>query len=268
MTIQSLIDERKKKRVRDAIAKGDASIFKVKKAEPEPPKILRIRGPGLEVLVTRKNGCSFREALRKADAGNRVIASNERLDDVLLPNIPFMLVGDPPENEELRAIWLAFPCWTGTVTAYQEPEKSLGSTIEYIDERVNIRYVFPVPKKFKGVKDAILVAEHPDYTVEKDGDDRVIHAAHVDLIEKFPAENGWYVVDPKHGITTCDNVQIPASKTRYLFRIGKRVGPVGRSVMSPDHIDGKNYILLDAKPAQGAGVIVEAPALNKSGDKP
>ena len=112
-----------------------------------------IRGPSLEVFIPRSSGVTMKEALARATAEKRVIASNKRLSQALVGS---------KEWETIRA---ALPCWTGTMIAYDKPDQKLGKTIEYLDSKTKIRYVFPVPEEHQRKKNVLLVAEHPGFTL-------------------------------------------------------------------------------------------------------
>jgi len=214
----------------------------------------RIRGSKLAIMITcgihRK---PFEEGLALADSKDMVIASNKRIGQAL--------VG----SEEWEAVREALPCWSGTMTAYVEPAKKLGKTVEYVDPGTKRRWVFPVPDEHQDKKDAILIAEHPDYFLETDGKNLIVRAAHVDLIEKFPAADGWFPVDPKHDTPIDVEVENGGhSARRFLQRIRERVGPVSRSYIFakgdcfyPQYYDGRRYIVFGGYPY--LGIIVEAP---------
>lgn len=211
-----------------------------------------IRGPKLEILTPTHRvmrydrgtpfytGIPFDEALRIAEQGRRVIASNARMSKALV------------KNDEWRRISKRCECWTGTMTAYVKPGERFGAMIEYIDRMTQQRWVFPVPEQFRGIRDAILVTEHPDYTLERDGKNFVVLAKTVDIVENFPAVaehhiywdvfgdnysnleinirigNGWSAVDAKHSIPQARDDQgkeIHLNMTRYE----SWVGPVSRS---------------------------------------
>ena len=217
------------------------------KKKPEPKPIHEeswIKGPKLEVFIPKNPGATMEEALARAEKEKRVIASNKRLDQAL--------VG----SDEWKSMQAAFYCWSGTMTAYEKPGKKFGKTVEYVDDKTNIRYVFEVPSQYVGEKDSILVSEHPDYKLEMDGNNRIIRAAVVDLIERFPASGGWYLTDSKHGIPIGDSVDSSDSNERYLFRIEKRVGLSAR-VFNCFGIS-RNVVLGDA-PSVSIGVAVECP---------
>ena len=205
----------------------------------------RIRGPHLAVLVKRAGGgVPFEEGLRKANDAGVVIASNKRLNMAL-------------ESDEWQRVRDVFACWTGTMTAYTKPGERLGKQVEYVDSKTGYRWVFAVPEAHRDKKDAILVAEHPGYNLEVDGNNRVIHtdAANVGLVEKFPAFDGWYLGDPKYDIPNGDQVSF-SDKARHLWRTDQRVGPVRRG--SFFGYDGRLGVGLNESPSVGLGVAVEA----------
>ena len=251
MKLNSLVDPKKEELIREAIRKKDASLLMKKKPAEEPardtkPDDKRIQSSSLEVFIPSKPGVTMEEALAKAEAEKRVIASNRRLDQAL--------VG----SDEWESIRDVFACWTGTMSAYEEVGKPFGEVVEYVDDQTKLKYLFVVPQNYRGKTDCILVAEHPDYSLEIKGNDRIVRAAVVDLIERFPAETQkWYLADPKHGIPFGEQVDSSDSNARYLWRIEKRVGPVARSY---DYYYGDNrrYVLLDDWPSGGLGVAVES----------
>ena len=249
MKLNSLVDPKKRELVREAIRKKDASLLIKKKPAEEPARGGKqegkwIRGSGLEVLVYHKSGVSI-EALERAAQLGRVIASNKRLDQAL--------VG----SEEWESVKEVFQCWSGTMSAYEEVGKPFGEVVEYIDSETKLKYLFPVPQKYRGKKDCILVAEHPDYSLEIKGNERIIRAEKVDLIEKFPAENQkWYLADPKHGIPFGDLVDELDSNARYLWRIEKNVIPVARYYYYGDVV--RRDVGLVGRPSGGRGVVVES----------
>jgi len=208
----------------------------------------RIRGPNLAVLIKRANGVPFEEGLARANAENRAIASNKRLSQVL----------ESKEREYIIDIEV-FPCWSGIMAAYVKPDEKLGKAVEYVDSVPGYRWVFPVPKEHQDKKDSILVAAHPNYNLEIDGNNRIVHAAQVDLIERFPAKYGRYLGDTLHDIPCGrDSIGISDQDARYLWRIDSRVGPCARGIYwNGSSISG--YVILAFRPSDRFGVAVEAP---------
>lgn len=213
-----------------------------KTIQRKPENKERIRGPKLAVLVKKPKGVPFVEGLRMADEDGFVIASNARLDKALAG------------SDEWQEIKEGFPCWSGTMTAYKEPGKKLGETIEYVDPMTKERWIFRVPKKHQKRKNAILVAEHPNYTLEVDGKNIVVHATAIDLVKRFPASDGLYPTNESHSITS----KRGSSNQRFLNRINRRVGPSAR-----DHgfysmfMDAKHIVDISFEPSGSLGIIVE-----------
>ena len=160
------------------------------------------------------------------------------------------------------------------MTAYVKPgqafreggervEKLDSHAIVYIDPETKYRWIFPIPEEYLDEKDAVLVAEHPDYTLEIDGKDRVVKATKVDMVGDFAAkERGWYVGDPKYNLPS----GVPVTKddaTTEFYRIGKRVGPVSCYYEYVD-FDFRCDSFLNGKPSAKLGVLVEAATAGES----
>jgi hypothetical protein len=205
----------------------------------------RTRGP-LAVLVERSNGVPMEEALAKADEAGADIASNKRLSKAL--------VG----SEEWRSISEVLACWSGTMTAYDKPDKKLGKAIEYTDSETGTRYVFPVPEEHQGKKNVVLVAEHPHFTLETDGKTRVVQAKEVGVVSEFPvASENWHLGDAKYDIPTGKKVDARDEAARCLWRIDKRVGLVARGDYFSGY-DGRRSVDLVNRASSVFGVAIEA----------
>lgn len=206
----------------------------------------RIRGPTIARLVKSDPGAPFVEGIAKADEKKRIICSNTRLTYALF------------EGEDHRAKD-AFPCWTGTIAAYDMPGKKLGKKIESVDSLTKERWVFPVSEEFRGEENCVLVAEHPNYIIEVDGRNRVVQPMDISIVRGFPISNGCYAEDQKYGIPI-DQKAEPEWDGRYLWRIGKRVGPIARGFgyvkFGPFAI--RRNVHLDKDPSRQLGIIVEA----------
>ena len=151
------------------------------------------------------------------------------------------------------------PCWSGTMTGYKEPGEELGKTIEYTDPGSGKKWVFKVPDQYRREKDAILVVEHPNYLLDKEGDNMVINTHNANIIRYFPPENGYYMGDPIYDIPSGERVSHENDNARYLKRIASRVGPVARGFGYAEfgaHAIMKN-INLDIEPSRRLGIIVE-----------
>jgi hypothetical protein len=206
----------------------------------------KVRGPNLAVLVKAIKGVPFEEGLARADKENRVIASNARLSKALI---------DSGEWENIREI---FPCWSGTMTAYVEPGRKLGEQVESVVSETGHRWVFAVPYEYRDQKNAILIVEHPDYSLEIDGNNRVVHAKAVALVKDFPEKSRWYKEDPIHAIPAGSELgRFFSDSAMQLWRTDKRVGPVGRDFGLIYHY-GAKVIVLSLPPTADSGMAVES----------
>jgi hypothetical protein len=234
-----------------------------------PAKIKRIRGSKLRVLVEGAMGVSFPKALELVDKEGLVIASNKRLDRVLIGNnvgetkmwAPCMnrhIVSHYPlPSEEYRELKSGFGCWTGTMVGYGMGGKKLGKYVIYTDSATQDRHVFPVPVQYRKEKNAILVVEHPDYALVKDGKDLVVAVWDenaVGLVRGFPPENARCLPDEKYGIPFGNEVHYENNSARFVWRNPAHVGPTYRFELSNgqivDFTTGWNV---------KSGAIVEAP---------
>jgi hypothetical protein len=172
-----------------------------------------------KILVTRFNGVSFDRAFLATEQGARIL-SNKELDKILV------------ESDVWKSVKDVFAAWSGTMTAYAEPEKKLGSTIEYQDPRSKINWIFPVPAGCKGLKNAILVAEHPDYNLVKEKENRIVVNVPKDkiiVVENIPTEEGSYAYDEKTRVPINQKMECSENNShRHFYRTLKRVGPVAR----------------------------------------
>jgi hypothetical protein len=227
----------------------------------------RVRGPHLYILVKASKGLPFEEGLRTAHEARRIIIPTKMFNLAL----GGLELRDPDASR----------CWSGTMTCHVEPDKTfreageqidgLGHAIVYVDE--GKRWIFPVPENYRGGTNAILVAEPPDYTLEVDGQNRVVHASWVELVRLFPTKSErWFVGDPKHDIPQGDQLGSSDNEgtrflsrtdgseheeARFLFRIEKRVGPLARDFVYDGYSDRRG-IRLDNWPSSSLGLIVEA----------
>jgi hypothetical protein len=212
----------------------------------------RIRGPSLAVFVKCKEGVTPEKALSMAEGeggffrSSFVIASNKTLDRALA-------------GKEWQKLLDILPCWSGTMTAYVKPGKKLNKFVECVVSRTGHTYVFPVPQEHQGKKNSILVAEHPDYFLEADGKYRVVQATATSLIERFPAEGGFYLPDAEHGIPCGGKADYSNPFARILWRDEKRVGLVSRGEHYPLDRVGAQIVGLNASAICTFGVAIESP---------
>jgi hypothetical protein len=217
----------------------------------------RIRGPDLAVFIKRKEGVPMEDAIRRADEAGLVMASNKRLSNALVGSEGCRSISDAP-------CW-----WTGTMTGYVKPGRTFrqeterissidnGHFIAHTDPKTKIRYLFPVMEGYLDKSDCILAVNHPDFELVKDGNDRIIRAARIDLIERFPDSYGWYLGDAKYDIPHGDAVDGRNQDARFFQRTEGRVGLVVRSVY--DNINWRSVSILGHGASNALGVAVEAP---------
>jgi hypothetical protein len=203
-------------------------------------KTKRIRGPNLSTLVPRYNGVSVEDALRIADEAGAVIASNNRLHRALT------------NRKELSAIGWGLPCWSGTLVGYEKPDQELGEVIEFIDDLIDTRYIFPVPQEYVGSKNIALVVEHPHFQLVKDGKDRIVQADDVNIISRFPVEYHWEgYSDSRY----CLPVFRGSGDDIWSQRLDTAVVLAAR-----DDYSNIRAVYLNDYPSERFGVIVESPA--------
>ena len=185
------------------------------------------------------------EALQMADKNGLVIASNQRLSQAFFV------------NDEWRKIKDAFTCWSGTMVAYDKPDMRLGKYIEYLDTYTCITYMFPVPQQFQGRTNLLLLAEHPNFTLETDGHKRIVRATEVEAVSDFPAASGnWYLGHHAFDIPVGRRVESSHPQARHLFRYEKMVGLIERG--ANHNTNGGKSIVLSSSPSCENGVVVEA----------
>ncbi len=216
----------------------------------------KARRPNLAILVKSHIGVPMEGALWRADEDGLTMASNKRLSKAM------------DESAEWQSIYEVFACWTGTMTGYEKPDQKLGKTIEYVDPETGIRYVFPVPEEHQGKKNVLLVAEHPDFTLETDGDTRIVRAEEVGAVSEFPAAPYyWYLGDAKYDIPTGEKVDSDDQAARYLWRIAKRVGLVARGYYDDWRGMLKRLVGLAYTPSVPLGVVMESVFKNEASGK-
>jgi len=253
------VDNKKREELRAAIRRGDygALVRKPGETAPKEPQPPAKKGPpplpaqaarpagSLAVLIRTENRVPMEEALLRAKETKTLIASNRRMERALI------------NSQEWQDVRDGLPCWTGTIVAYEEPGKAFGKIVEYTDPKTGFHYVFPVPPQFVGVRDGLLVAEHPGIRIENDGDDKIVRAAKVGLIERFPAAGQkWYRADPIFRIPHGPELSEDQVGTAFLWRSEKNVCLVVRSYRNPLTVD------LNSAPSDVFGVIIEINAAN------
>ena len=207
----------------------------------------RMRGPNLALVMPQAEGIRMFEAVRAADKTGLVLPSSRRLDRALAG------------SEEWREIMPVFSCWSGTMAAYDEPNKALGKVIQYLDVISGLRYVFKVPQRYRGMKDVVLLADHPGFTLEPKGRMVFVNASRVGVVEEFPAQSErWYLTDKTHGIPQGEVVSNADPKSRHLWRMATHIGLIVRDC-SLVVDDGRRFVHMEVPPSLRMGMAVEAP---------
>ncbi len=106
------------------------------------------------------------------------------------------------------------------------------------------------------------MVEHQDFLLSTEGDDRIIQALdfRVDIVERLPDSNGWYIGDSKYDIPHGDCVDLSDDGARFLWRIEKRVGLLSRGDFFLGFYRGHFVYLLVVLPSLRLGVVVQHPA--------
>jgi len=214
-------------------------------------RIQRPSGSGLVQLVSFRDNVPMEEALVKAGVAGTIMVPNRVLGTVLL-------------GDFWKGIKDALPCWTGTLAAYDKPRAPLGKTIEYVDYRNNVRYVFLVPEQYVGMKDVLFITEHPNFFFIRDGNNRIVQARELSAIEGFGVidgsfrEEGWYLTDPIFDLPVRQRSSSSDPYARYLWRAEKMISLICRGYGNFD-FDGRRVIDLFHSPSDNRGVVTFAP---------
>ncbi len=164
-----------------------------------------------------------------------------------------------------------FVCWTGTMTAYAEPHTPFNrskmfsqndNALVYPDPKTGERWLFllsGVPAEHLDKPNAILIAEHPLYSLEVNGKDIIVKPDAADILFDFAPRNGWYSGDPKYDIPIGEAINRADKHARQLIRV-EYTGRVGLVARCYDYCaDSERAINLAQMPSLADGVAVEAP---------
>jgi hypothetical protein len=249
MHVSALFDKGRRDAIRGAVASRDLGPVLKKRAEPfDTPN-------PLSVFIPKSPGVPMEEAIRQADEAGVVIASNKVIDSVLY-------------SDQVESIKSVFPCWTGTMAGYVEQGRTFreagewsdtlkSHAIVYVDDETKIRYLLPIPEEHLDKKDSILVVNHPLFSLETNGNDRIVRAAQVSLIERFPAQDGRYQADPQFGIPYDAPASCLGGIPKLLFRGEKWVGLATRGSCDDDFHYLRFVIILCAIASNCHGVAVD-----------
>jgi hypothetical protein len=211
-------------------------------------------GPGrLSVFIKAAQGAPFEEGILRAGNEGQAAAPHKKIGQSLA------------RLDEYLALKAAFVCWTGTMAAYAAPGKSFREASEriqslgdgyfliYSDHATKNRYLFQIPEEHLDKKDSILVLEPHDYSLERDGPDRIIRAAKAGLIEGFPPKNGWCPAEKAHGLPSQGG---STDFNIYLERAEMMVAPVADDYGRFPFAD-RRRVLLNKPPSERLGMITE-----------
>jgi len=193
--------------------------------------------PCLSVFAP-KNSMPMEEALLRADKMRIGLAPNKLLS-----------------GADNRNISEAFPCWTGTLFAYESPGKKLDKYIEYLDTENNIQYVWPVPEVHVGARGIALIAEHPGFFMDTDRGTRIIRAYNYGIIERFPASDGWYLGDARYGIPSGDSASASNPEALHLWRVDRMVSLVVRGYGDTNYPGKERLVNMGARPSDRLGAV-------------
>jgi len=215
------------------------------------PTQTQANGNQVRVLRTLSNGVSADKAFQLAKNEGLILISNKKADNLL-------------KSDDWKTVKEAWPIHTGTMTAFTEPGKKLGATVEYKDPGSGILWVFEVPSGvgFRSMWDAVLAVEHPNYDIEiQTSKNRIVVHPQKKMIlpvTDFPSKDGWYATDSITGIPVNKPLDSGNPDARYLWRIVQRVGPVVRGYCSVDYRGGV-FLGYDGggRPSGNLGVLVE-----------
>ena len=213
----------------------------------------------IRIAQTGEQGITQRQAIEIANQRRVNLLSNKQLDERLLKT----------------GTWLSddmvYPAWTGTIVAYEAPEKKLASIIRYVDPETKITYALEVPVKATGASDVVLVVNHmvdaqgkPLITYEDKGKNNVLVKIHdpskINIIENFPRSDSWHLTDPEFDIPTGKVVHSSNPDARYLLRTdsGAYVGLAARFCIH--YGDYRRGVYLSQPPYNSFGVLAEEPA--------
>jgi hypothetical protein len=109
----------------------------------------------------------------------------------------------------------------GTGVVHEKPGEKFRNEVKIDD------FTFEVPQRFRGLKDSALVFQSGFKIDQRTG----LYTGEVtNVVEQFPAPDGWYKVHPETGIPQGKEVSSDDQEARYLYRrnTGGYVGAVVR----------------------------------------
>lgn len=128
---------------------------------------------------------------------------------------------------------------TGTACVYEATGVQFKSVVEHYPYSGKLGWVYEVPHEFIGVKDAILVAEHPDFTFRRSGHLIKLESEKMTLIRDFRNfDSGksyrtrmhWHIPDPVFGIPVGPYASSSDSSARRLVLDSQGLCFVGMAI--------------------------------------
>lgn len=98
---------------------------------------------------------------------------------------------------------------------YMSPGQQFGSVVKFKDT------IFKVPKEFQKLSDAALVLPSMSFNVSEAWGRTLItvkNGKKINVVENFPANDGWYMCDEKTGMPVNTGSSSNNQSARYLFR--------------------------------------------------
>ena len=165
-----------------------------------------------------------------------------------------VLLGNKDVDGYLKSGNLLPTVRTGTMLIYDTPGVVFGSRVEYSGLTYN------VPKEYQGLANCALVLKHPNFKVEG----RTLRGDRVNVVENFPALNGWYGVDEAFGIPQGSSKESRDPSARQLLRLD---GPCISMVVRGSHSnlalqDWRSFSVIHG-PNQKFGLIWQAETVDE-----
>ena len=236
-----------------------------KKLKEKPKEKTTIIQPNSNVIIPitldiskvekLSDNSSFFDAFLKAKQQNKRILSNRELDQILVKS------NGKPNKEVWEKFFKNRSVWSGTITAYETPDKPLEEFIQYKDSNTNEIWKIQVPISLQGKTNIILVLEYPNYDIKKETNSNqpniytIIYDESNLISHQIPGPDANYKTNPITLIPSQD--KNATNPERHLYRInnGSRVGPVHRSFDA----DFCSYVVVYVRMSYGYGVLVATP---------
>lgn len=132
--------------------------------------------------------------------------------------------------------------WIGLGIVYEAPDKRFGDYVRVLS------LAFKTPVKFKGMANAALIFEHPNFELDSATGLFTGKVSHV--IEDFPRQSNWYKPDHYSGIPQGSSVSGEEYGVYCLLRKPEEEGVyIGAVVRGDRQLSGHQYIFVNYDPA-------------------